>query len=74
VNRSSSTIVIFLTLVTLPGAGCSDKLETGYKPRPLTASPALRRAYYASPFSREAEAPELEREQEFEARRPKPGY
>ncbi|HWP39684.1 MAG TPA: hypothetical protein VNL70_02075 [Tepidisphaeraceae bacterium] len=54
--------------------GCSDKLETGYKPRPLTASPAMRRSFYASPFTPEAKAPELEREQEFEARRPRPGY
>ncbi|WP_428939670.1 hypothetical protein [Fontivita pretiosa] len=54
--------------------GCSEKLETGYKPRPLTASPAMRRSYYASPFTPEAKAPELEREQEFEARRPRPGY
>ena len=54
--------------------GCSNTLETGYKPRALGASPAMRRSYYASPFSAEARAPQLERDQEVEARRPKPGY
>lgn len=66
-----------LMLMMLMGAGvagCSNTLETGYKPKPLTASAALRRSYYASPFSPEAKAPEMEKEQEFEARRPRPGY
>jgi hypothetical protein len=55
--------------------GCtSDKLETGYKPRALKDSPAMRRSYYALPFTAEAKAPQMEKEQEFEARRPKPGY
>lgn len=36
--------------------GCSDKLETGWEPRRLDASPAERRAYYASPFTPEAAA------------------
>ena len=54
--------------------GCANTLETGYKPKPLGASAAMRRSYYASPFSPEAKAPELERDQEMEARRPRPGY
>jgi hypothetical protein len=55
--------------------GCTtDALETGYKPRPLRDSAAMRRSYYALPFTAEAKAPQLEREQEFEARRPRPGY
>jgi hypothetical protein len=37
-------------------AGCSDKLETGWEPRRLEATPAERRAYYASPFTPEAAA------------------
>jgi hypothetical protein len=65
--------VILLALVAI-GTGCSNTLETGYKPRPLGASLAMRRSYYASPFSPEARAPQLEREQEVEARRPRPGY
>jgi hypothetical protein len=55
-------------------AGCgTDSLETGYKPRPLKDSPAMRRSYYALPFTPDAKAPQLEKEQEFEARRPRPG-
>jgi hypothetical protein len=62
-------------LVLLGMVGCtSDKLETGYKPRALKDSPAMRRSYYALPFTAEAKAPQLEKEQEVEARRPKPGY
>jgi hypothetical protein len=65
-----------MPLVALLGVvGCgTDALETGYKPRPLKDSPAMRRSYYALPFTAEAKAPQLEREQEFEARRPRPGY
>ncbi|MGH7214183.1 MAG: hypothetical protein ACREIT_05415 [Tepidisphaeraceae bacterium] len=52
--------------------GCASKLETGYQPRRLGASENVRRAYYASPFTPEANAAALDREQELEARRPKP--
>jgi len=54
--------------------GCSSKLETGYTPRKLGASDAVRRGYYASPFSREAQAASLDREAELEVRRPQPSY
>jgi hypothetical protein len=54
--------------------GCSETLETGYKPRALKDSPVMRRSYYASPFTPDAKAPEMEQEQEMEARRPRPGY
>ena len=54
--------------------GCTSTLETGYKPRLLGDSSIKRRAYYAAPFSPEARAAEMEREQEMEVRRPKPGY
>ena len=60
--------------VTGLAVGCNDALETGYKPRPLKASDSLRRSYYASPFTPESKAPELDQQQEFEARRPRPGY
>ncbi len=44
------TISIFLLL-----AGCDNgTLETGYTPRKLTDSPAVRQSYYAAPFSPEA--------------------
>ena len=54
--------------------GCSTTLETGYKPRLIGDSDVKRRAYYASPFTPEAKAAQLEREQELESRRPRPGY
>jgi hypothetical protein len=54
--------------------GCSAKLETGYQPRKLGASDAVRRGYYASPFSREAQEAAMDREAEIEARRPRPNY
>lgn len=37
-------------------AGCSMKLETGYTYRPLNATSAQRRAYYAPAFSPEKTA------------------
>jgi uncharacterized lipoprotein YmbA len=43
-------------------AGCgSEKLDTGYMPRKLGASDALRRSYYAAPFSPESKVPERDR-------------
>jgi hypothetical protein len=48
-------------LLCLSVAGCGMKLETGYDYRPLTASSAERRAYYASPFSPEKAAAEHEK-------------
>ena len=42
-------------------AGCGMDLETGYKYRPLDASGAQRKAYYASPFSPEKSAAESEK-------------
>jgi hypothetical protein len=41
-------------LLLLLVAGCKATLETGYQPRPLSASDDARRAYYAPPFSPEA--------------------
>ena len=45
-------------------AGCGMDLETGYKYRPLNASAAERRGYYAPAFSPEKTAAQHEREQE----------
>jgi hypothetical protein len=62
-------------LLALAAVGCSTtELETGYKPRKLGASPAERRSYYASPFTPEARAAQVERDQEQDLRRPRPGY
>ena len=62
-----------VALVTFAG-GCGGTLEDGYKPSPLGASDAQRRAYYASPFTPEAKAATEDRDQEIDARRPHPGY
>jgi hypothetical protein len=62
-----------LLLALTVGCGAST-LETGYKPRPLIDSPMLQRGYYASPFTPEAQAGQMERDQELQARRPRPGY
>lgn len=63
-----------IALLALGLCSCSSTLETGYKPRPLDASPEMRRSYYASPFTPEAKAAQMEKEQEMEIRRPRPGY
>jgi hypothetical protein len=68
--RSAS--LIFLLLPAL--AGCSNTLETGYKPTSLGASASLRRSYYASPFTPEAQGANEDRDAEIDARRPHPGY
>jgi hypothetical protein len=64
----------FCAGIVLLLVGCSSTLEDGYKPRKLGASDAVRRSYYASPFTPEARVSKSEREQEIEARRPRPGY
>ena len=52
-----TTLLSGLTIAMIGSVvGCSDKLETGWEPRRLDASPAERRAYYASPFTPEAAA------------------
>ncbi|CAN5613847.1 hypothetical protein BH09PLA1_BH09PLA1_13290 [soil metagenome] len=66
--------LIVASIVLLILAGCQPGLETGYQPRSLNSSTTVRRGYYASPFTPEAKAAQLEREQELEARRPRPGY
>ncbi len=64
---------LILGLITLM-AGCSSELESGYKPKKLGVSDAERRAYYASPFSPEAQAGQQEQQQEMNMRRPGPGF
>jgi hypothetical protein len=61
-------------LILLFAAGCSNELETGYKPVSLGASSTQRRSYYASPFTPEAQAAGEDRDTEIDARRPRPGY
>ena len=46
----------FLCFIVISTTGCGVDMEDGYKPRSLSNSPTQRRAYYASPFTPEAEA------------------
>jgi hypothetical protein len=50
-------------LLLLAG-GCAETLVTGYAPHKLSSSDAERRAYYAPPFSPEANAREQEKKQQ----------
>jgi len=53
--RGSLVVAAAMTVALIDGLGCgSSELETGYKPRPLSASDAQRKAYYAPQYSREA--------------------
>ena len=36
--------------------GCGTTLEDGYKPKALGSTPEVRKSYYASPFTPQAEA------------------
>jgi hypothetical protein len=57
-DRRSLLLLLALGLTVALGGvvgGCSTTLETGYKPTPLSAGSADRRAYYANPFSPEAQ-------------------
>lgn len=66
--------LLIVAVLLLASAGCGNKLATGYEPRPLGASAAQRRGFYALPFSTEARAAEADRDSELDARRPRPGY
>ena len=66
--------VSILLLLATVSFGCANTLETGYKPQSLGASAAVRRSYYAAPFTPEAQAAGQGRDQELESRRPRPGY
>jgi hypothetical protein len=65
---------LFCTIALVLLVGCSSKLETGYQPQLIGASAAQRRAYYATPFTPEAQAPKTDKETDLANRRPKPGY
>jgi hypothetical protein len=66
----------WLTILSLAvlAVGCSSSLEDGYKPRLLGASDDQRRGYYAAPFTPQAQAADQDAQQQFDARRPHPGY
>ena len=65
--------ILVATLACLTGAGCDhSQLDTGYRYRPLGASDAQRRGYYAPEYSREA-AVAKEADPTADMRRRRPG-
>jgi hypothetical protein len=67
-------LLIGMILGLAGASGCTSELEDGYKPTPLGSSDAVRRSYYANPFTPEARVTPADRDQELDARRPRPGY
>ena len=45
-----------ISLLMFVAMGCSNTLETGYKPKGLGVSDDARKSYYAPPFSPESQA------------------
>ena len=56
-------IAQLVLLGTFVLSGCGPELETGYKYRPLGATVAQRRGYYASPYSAEKAAAQQDEKQ-----------
>ncbi|MCS7034087.1 MAG: hypothetical protein NZ561_08840 [Phycisphaerae bacterium] len=73
-RRQMTIFGLILAAAAVGGCTRGYTLETGYKVRPLQASPTEIRGFYAERFTPEARAAQLEREQERAARRPQPGY
>jgi hypothetical protein len=60
IRRLRGLFALGLMLLSL-ASGCGMDLETGYKYRPLDASTAQRKAYYANAFTPEKSAAESEK-------------
>jgi hypothetical protein len=65
---------LILSILMLATGCTTTELETGYKPRLLGSNETERRGFYAAPFSPEAQAAQDAEMQEFDSRRPRPGY
>jgi hypothetical protein len=57
--RSMKGLLLVAGIIVLSGCG-SERLETGYVPQKLGDSDAVRRSYYAAPFTRESRVPKLD--------------
>jgi hypothetical protein len=67
--------LLFALIASVPGlVGCTNKLETGYRPRTIGSNDAERRGYYAAPFSREAREARQRTDYDTDIRRPGSGY
>jgi hypothetical protein len=53
--RNSLALMLGAVAILLGCVGCTATLDDGYRPRMLNASSSQRRAYYATPFTPEAE-------------------
>lgn len=60
----------WIALGLLMLTGCDSGLVTGYQPRRLGDSPAVRKGYYAGKYTPEARAAESERAEALRARTP----
>jgi hypothetical protein len=61
IRRLRGLFALGLMLLLSLAFGCGMDLETGYKYRPLDASTAQRKAYYANAFTPEKSAAESEK-------------
>ena len=53
--------LMLMAVVAVVLCGCgSERLETGYEPRKLGDSDAVRRSYYAAPFTKESRVSKLD--------------
>ena len=52
----SGLLALGAVAIALGCVSCSSTLDDGYRPRPLNASSSQRRAFYATPFTPEAES------------------
>ena len=76
-SKRAWMILIVIAGLSWSSVGCgSGRLETGYKPRLLGASDTQRRAFYASPYSKEAAMAEQDADRigstDYRPRRPTP--
>ena len=66
-------MLLAVGLVALSGCG-SERLETGYEPRKLGDSNAVRRSYYAAPFTAESRVSKLDGGNDRMETRPQRSY
>ena len=68
-RRQALLSLASFALIWVSGLGCSNyELETGYRYRPLNSSTIERRAFYADPYSIEAQQAQQLQEQEWSPR------
>ncbi len=61
---------LLISLLMFVAIGCTNALETGYKPKGLGVSDDARKGYYAPPFSPESQAARQGDTDQLKMRRP----